>query len=451
MVSEKSSPKRASVHTLGCRLNQSESFLMKDQLEKAGYEQVPFGEPSDLAIINTCTVTRMADAKCRNAIRSYIRKNPKAFVAVVGCYSQIGYKAIAEIPGVDLILGNREKLNVLDYVQLGKNERPAIIRDRITKEDFTIDFVGDLPYEKRANLKIQDGCSFICSFCIIPKARGPARSRDLENLLSEARQMASRGIREIVLTGVNIGTFESRDGNLIAVLDRLNAIDGIDRIRISSIEPTTIPTELFPRMNDPQHALLPFLHIPLQAGSDAVLKSMRRKYNLKEYLDFLYLAYESVDDLCLGTDIMVGYPNEGEKEFEETCRTFMDHPFSYCHVFTFSERDGTPAARMEDRNDVPIKQVRSAKLRRLSESKRYAFYESHVGREMTVLFEDPKDGLWPGYTDNYVRVFVESPHDLHNQIGKVRLDRVVGDIVEGSLLNRVPTQIAANQSLATSS
>jgi threonylcarbamoyladenosine tRNA methylthiotransferase MtaB len=196
---------------------------------------------------------------------------------------------------------------------------------------------------------------------------------------------------------------------------------------------------------------LPFLHVPLQAGSDAVLKSMRRKYNLKEYLDFLYLAYESVDDLCLGTDIMVGYPNEGEKEFEETCRTFMDHPFSYCHVFTFSERDGTPAARMKDRNDVPIKQVRSAKLRRLSESKRYAFYESHVGREMTVLFEDPKDGLWPGYTDNYVRVLVESPHDLHNQLGKVRLDRVVGDIVEGTLLDRVPNQIAANKALATSS
>ena len=407
----------------------------------------PFGEPSDLAIINTCTVTRLADAKCRNAIRSFIRKNPQAFVAVVGCYSQIGYKEIAEIPGVDLIMGNREKLKVLDYVQLGKNEKPAIIRDRITKDDFTIDFVGDQPYEKRANLKIQDGCSFICSFCIIPKARGPARSRDMENLLAEARQMAERGVREIVLTGVNIGTFDSKDGDLIEVLDRLNAIDGIDRIRISSIEPTTIPTELFPRMNDPEHALLPFLHIPLQAGSDAVLKSMRRKYDLKEYLDFLYLAYESVTDLCLGTDIMVGYPNEGEAEFEESCQTFMENPFAYCHVFSFSERDGTPAARMEDRLDVPEKQLRSAKLRRLSESKRYDYYESHVGREMTVLFEDPKDGLWPGYTDNFVRVVVEADQDLHNQIAKVRLDRVVGDIVEGSLIKLMPDQKTANKSL----
>ncbi len=449
MVSVKTSKKRASVHTLGCRLNQSESFIMRDQLEKAGYEVVDFGEKSNLAIINTCTVTRLADAKCRNAIRSYIRKNPDAFVAVVGCYSQIGYKEIAEIPGVDLIMGNREKHNVLDYVKLGKNEKPAIIRDRITKDDFTIDFVGDQPYEKRANLKIQDGCSFICSFCIIPKARGPARSRDMENLLAEARQMADRGVREIVLTGVNIGTFNGRDGDLIDVLDRLNAIEGIDRIRISSIEPTTIPTELFPRMNDPEHALLPFLHIPLQAGSDVVLKSMRRKYNLKEYLDFLYLAYESVNDLCLGTDIMVGYPNEGEAEFEETCRTFMENPFSYCHVFTFSERDGTPAARIENRISVPEKQLRSAQLRRLSESKRYDYYESHVGREMTVLFEDPKEGLWPGYTDNFVRVMVESDQDLHNQIAKVRLDRVVGDMVEGTLLTLMPDQKTANQSVVS--
>ena len=424
---------------------------MSDQLAKAGYEQVPFGEPSDLAIINTCTVTRLADAKCRNAVRSFIRNNPQAFVAVVGCYSQIGYKEIAEIPGVDLIVGNGEKLSVLDYVQLGKNEKPLIIRDRITGEDCTINFVGDLPYEKRANLKIQDGCSFICSFCIIPKARGPARSRGMENLVSEAKQMAGRGVRELVLTGVNIGTFRSREGDIIEVLDRLNAIDGIDRIRISSIEPTTIPAELFPRMNDSGHALLPFLHIPLQAGSDSVLKSMRRRYTLKEYLDFLYLAHESVEDICLGTDIMVGYPNEEEKEFEETCRTFMEHPFSYCHVFTFSEREGTPAAHMEDRNEVPVKPVRSSNLRRLSESKRYAFYESHVGREMTVLFEDSKLGLWPGYTDNYVRVVVESSQDLHNQIGRVRLDRVIGDIVEGTLVEIVPTQVAANQLIVSNS
>ena len=443
------SPKRATVHTLGCRLNQSESFLLRDQLHQAGYEIVPFGESSDLAIINTCTVTRIADAKCRTAIRNYIRRNPRAFVAVVGCYSQIGYKEIAEIPGIDLIVGNQEKLNVLDYVRLGKNESPVIVRDRITNEDFTINFVGDLPYQKRANLKIQDGCSFVCSFCIIPKARGPARSRDLENLLSEARHMADRGIREIVLTGVNIGTYISQEGTIIEAVDRLNAIDGIDRIRISSIEPTTIPSELFPRMNDSEHALLPFLHIPLQSGSDTVLRSMRRKYCVSEYLDFLYMASESVKDLCVGTDILVGYPTEGEEEFEETCQTFMENPFSYCHVFTFSEREGTPAARMESRHAVAIKQVRSSKLRRFSEAKRYAFYESYVGRERSVLFEDPKEDYWPGYTDNYIRVMVKSSLDLRNQIGRVRLDRVVGDLTEGTLVEVLPDQKVANRVLAS--
>lgn len=440
----KHSRKRAAVHTLGCRLNQAESLLMKDQLAAAGYALAPFDGPCDLAIINTCTVTRLADAKCRNAIRGFIRRNPRAFLAVAGCYSQIGYREIAEIPGIDLIIGNQEKLNVLDYVTLGKNEKPLVIRDRITHDDFTINLVGDRPYEKRANLKIQDGCSFVCSFCIIPKARGPARSRDLQNLLAEAGRMAARGIREIVLTGVNIGTFQSGQSDLVDVLDRLNAIEGIDRIRISSIEPTTIPAGLFPRMNDPEHALLPFLHIPLQAGSDQVLASMRRKYTLREYLDFLHLAHESVEDLCLGTDIMVGYPAEGEAEFEETCHVFMEAPFAYCHVFSFSEREGTPAAGMEERHEVPVKQARSAKLRRLSESKRYAFYESHLGREMTVLFEDPREGLWPGYTDNFVRVVVESPEDLHNQIGRVRLDRVVGDVVEGTLVERLPDQVSAS-------
>ena len=437
--------RRASVHTLGCRLNQSESLLMRGQLEAAGYRLVPFGELCDLVIINTCTVTRLADAKCRNAIRGFIRKNPAAFVAVVGCYSQIGYKEIAEIPGVDLIVGNQQKLNILQYVSMGKNEQPVIIRDRITREDFTIDFVGDTPYARRANLKIQDGCSFVCSFCIIPKARGPARSRDLLNLLAEAKRQVARGVKELVLSGVNIGTFRSSRGDLLTVLDELNALNGLERIRISSIEPTTIPVELFERMNDADHALLPFLHLPLQSGSDDVLKSMRRKYTVGEYLDFVYNAKESVNDLCLGTDIMVGYPSEGEREFDETCRTFTGNPFSYCHVFTFSEREGTSAARMQDRHDVSVKRMRSAKLRRLSERKRYGFYQSHLGREMTVLFEDPKEGFWPGYTDNYIRVVVRSNEDLRNQIGRVYLDRVAGDVVEGRLVEVVPDQVTANR------
>jgi len=435
MENPKDRPLRASVHTLGCRLNQAESLALHEQLERRGYRCVPFGEPSELVIINTCTVTRLADAKCRNAIRSFIRKNPEAFVAVIGCYSQIGYQEIAKIPGVDLILGNRDKMQVLDYVGLGKNERPVILRDRITREDFTLEFVGDLPYPKRANLKIQDGCNFVCSFCIIPKARGPARSRELSNLLEEARHQAARGVKELVLTGVNIGTYDSEGADILGVVDALNEVEGLERIRISSIEPTTIPEALFDRMNDPGHALLPYLHIPLQAGSDAVLKSMRRRYTLQEFLDFIHLANERVSDLCIGTDILVGYPGEGEEEFEQTCRTFMEHPFAYCHVFSYSERDTTPAARMENRHDVPEKQRRSAHLRRLSESKRYDYYEKHLGREMTVLFEDPKEDHWPGYTDNFIRVVVRDERDLRNRICRVRMDKVVGDAVVGTVVS----------------
>ncbi|HLS27327.1 MAG TPA: tRNA (N(6)-L-threonylcarbamoyladenosine(37)-C(2))-methylthiotransferase MtaB [Opitutales bacterium] len=431
---------KASIHTLGCRLNQSESNLIRDKMEKVGYEIVPFGEDADLAVINTCTVTNLADAKCRNAIRSFTRKNPEAFVAVVGCYSQMGYKAIAEIPGVDLIIGNQDKLSVLDFVNLGKNERPVIIRDRIDKKDFSIAFDGELPFPKRANLKVQDGCDFMCSFCIIPFARGRSRSRELGNLLEEARGLAERGVRELILTGVNIGTYDFENNDILTIVDRLNDIPGIDRIRISSIEPTTIPTELFDRMNDPEHALLPFLHIPLQSGSDRILREMRRKYTVSEYVDFIQLAYDSVPDLYLGTDIMVGYPGETDEEFNETCRVFRENPFAFCHVFTFSERDGTIAAKSTKQVPIPERARRSAALRRLSVGRRYDFYADHVGRTMRVLFEDPKQEVWPGYTDNYIRVIVgknqlaNPKSDLRNRTALVRLDRVCADFTEGTIV-----------------
>lgn len=431
---------KASVHTLGCRLNQSEGNLIREKIEERGYRLVPFGEQADLAVINTCTVTNLADAKCRNAIRSFTRQNPEAFVAVVGCYSQMGYKAVAEIPGVDLIIGNQDKLSVLDYVGLGKNERPLIVRDRIDKTDFTVAFAGETPFPKRANLKVQDGCDFMCSFCIIPFARGRARARQLDNLLEEARSLVQRGVRELVLTGVNIGTYDYDGSDILTVVDRLNAIPGLDRLRISSIEPTTIPVDLFDRMNDPQHALLPFLHIPLQSGCDRILQEMRRKYSISEYLDFIHLASERVENLYLGTDIMVGFPGETPAEFDETCRVFQQNPFAFCHVFSYSERDGTVAAKSTAQVPVPERARRSAFLRRLSASKRHDFYQAHLGREMRVLFEDPKPGLWPAYTDNYIRVMVETRSlpdpsiDLTNRTGRVRLQRISADFVEGELV-----------------
>jgi len=430
--------KKASLHTLGCRLNQSETMLIEQRLKDEGYEIVPFGQPANLGIINTCTVTNLADSKCRQTIRQFVRKNPDAYTAVVGCYSQMGSKEIAEIGGVDLIIGNQEKMSVVDFIGQEKNERPVIIRDKISQEDFSIRFFGDAPFNQRANLKIQDGCSFVCSFCIIPFARGASRSRDFDNIMEEARAKAGQGVREVVITGVNIGDYRTEEADLLRVLDGLNAIEGIDRIRISSIEPTTIPEELFGRMNDPDHALLPFFHIPLQAGSDKVLNEMRRKYTISEYLDFLRLAHEQVVDVYIGTDIMVGFPGETKEEFEETCRVFLENPFDFCHVFSYSERQGTVAARRADQVPVEERQRRSAHLRRLSSKKRYDFYEAHLGRTMRVLFENPRPDCWPSYTDNYIRVVVPRDAmdgaDLSNRCAEVRLDRLAADFVEGEIV-----------------
>ncbi len=432
--------KRASVHTLGCRLNQAESTLLRDRLLAEGYRLVPFGEDAELGIINTCTVTNLADAKCRNAIRAFVHRNPHAFTAVVGCYSQLGHAAIAEIPGVDLILGNQEKLSVLDYVGLGKCETPLIVRDRIDRTDFTIRFAGEQPFPKRANLKVQDGCDFMCSFCIIPFARGRARAREFGNLLDEARSLAGRGVREVVLTGVNIGTYEHRSRGILEVIDALDAIPGIDRIRISSIEPTTIPGELFDRMRATDHALLPFLHIPLQSGCDRILREMRRKYSISEYMDFIRLAERSVPDLYIGTDILVGFPGETTEEFEETCRIFREGPFAYCHVFPYSEREGAPAARMAGAVPVRERARRSAFLRGLSAERRRDFYARYLGRTVGVLFEDPKPGVRTGYTGNYIRVVVDAETlppgsgDLTNRVAEVRLERIRADFVEGRLV-----------------
>ncbi len=426
------------MHTLGCRLNQSETLLIQQRLKDDGYEIVPFGEPADLGIINTCTVTNLADSKCRQSIRQFTRRNPHAYTAVIGCYSQMGSKEIAAIEGVDLIIGNQDKMSVVDYIGQEKNEKPIIVREKISQDDFSISYFGDAPFNQRANLKIQDGCSFVCSFCIIPFARGASRSRDLENLLTEARAKADQGVRELVITGVNIGAYHSKDDDLLGVLEGLNAIEGIDRIRISSIEPTTIPTELFDWMNDPQHALLPFFHIPLQAGSDKVLREMRRKYTISQYLEFLHLAHESVESVYLGTDIMVGFPGESEDEFQETCCVFLENPFDFCHVFSFSERQGTVAARRDDQLPIEDRQRRSAYLRRLSSKKRYDFYETHLGKTMRVLFENPKPDFWPAYTDNYIRVVVPrdaaNGEDLANRCAEVRLDRLAADFVEGEIV-----------------
>lgn len=426
--------KTASIYTLGCRLNQSETMLIQERLELAGYSIVPFGERADLGIINTCTVTNEADAKSRKAIRSFIRANPDAYTAVIGCYAQMDPGAIGEIEGVDLIIGNQEKLNILDYVEQGRNDSPVVVRDRIESDDFVIDRPpshGLISY--RVNLKVQDGCDFMCSFCVIPFARGRARSRDFRDLVTEARALVERGAKEIVLTGINIGTYSQGDRSLVNIVDALNDVEGLLRLRISSIEPTTISDALLERMDDSAHTLVPHLHIPVQSGSDRILRRMRRRYTRKEFLDFVERADARVADLCVGTDIMVGAPGETDSDFVDTMDLFESGPMAYAHVFKYSERDGTAAARQQEQVHPDVKSRRSAVARRMSARKTTKFRERFLGKNSDVLFETSRSGFWQGYTANFIRVSVPSNDILENEIRSVRLDEVHGDTVMGSL------------------
>lgn len=424
--------KRASVHTIGCRLNQSESALIADRLRDAGYRVVPFGETADLGIINTCTVTREADAKSRQAVRAFIRKNPAAYTAVVGCYSQLGFKTLADIQGIDLIVGTQEKLNVLDYVTQKKNETPLIVRDRIERDDFSIPTTGKHSRIQRTNLKLQDGCDFMCSFCAIPFARGRARSRAFANLMEEARQLSEQGVREIVLTGVNLGMYRQEGRTLVDVLDALSELAGIARIRISSIEPTTIPEAVLERMAAPDHPLVPHLHIPVQSGSDRILGLMRRRYTRGEYQQFIEYAAIRVPDICIGTDLMVGFPGETDRDFQATAHLLAEGPIAYAHVFKYSERHNTLAARMSEKVDSRTQDRRSGMLRDLSRMKRRAFHDRFVGKTIEVLFETERNGFWVGHTGNYIRVMVRCSKQLTNQIKSVRLEHASGECVAGS-------------------
>lgn len=430
------SGKKASVKALGCRLNQYEALAMEGKLKAAGYEIVSYGEDADLGVINSCTVTNEADAKSRNAIRRFIRKNPEAMTVVVGCYSQMAANRIAMIDGVDYVIGNHDKLNFLEYLTDDKPTSPVIVRERISREDFSIGFVGDPDFEQRANLKIQDGCDFMCSFCVIPFARGRARSRDWKDLFEEVGQMIRKGVREFILTGVNLGTYESKGNDFLALVKALADLRGVDRLRISSIEPTTIPDELFDMMADPGHSLMPYLHIPMQSCCDRTLAGMKRNYGMKEMTDFFDRATQAIPQLCLGTDLMVGFPGETESEFEETCDRFLELPFAYCHVFTFSERAGTPAAKMDKQLQMEEKRLRSARLRRLSAAKRMSFHEKQLGQVFRVLLENPKDEFYSGYTDHYVRVVVpQAITGLENRMALVKMGKATPEFIEGRLLS----------------
>jgi threonylcarbamoyladenosine tRNA methylthiotransferase MtaB len=416
---------KASFYTLGCRLNQAETALISDSFKSQGYEIVEYGQPEDVCVINTCTVTEQADAKCRQLVRQTLRRSPEAFVAIVGCYAQMGAETLREIDGVDLIVGTEEKMQIADFIDAPhKLPEPIVRKPQISRTPFTISSVGNYEHSTRANLKIQDGCDFMCTFCVIPFARGRARSRAFWDIQREAIELVERGHKELVLTGVNIGTYAFEGKGLLDVIKMLETIDGLERIRISSIEPTTIPEELIDHMAE-SIKLCNHLHIPIQSGDDRVLQNMRRLHSVVEYVKFLDTVRSRIPDVCLGTDVMVGFPGEGEVEFANTRELLNELPLAYFHVFPFSERNGTAAVKLSDKITFQTKKERSQGLRKLSADKRRAFYEEQVGRRARVLMEERNEyGLFQGLTDNYVKVGISSDSDCSNEMVDVTLDGV---------------------------
>lgn len=409
--------------------------MIAERLSEAGYVFAPPGEAADVCIVNTCSVTGEADAKSRKMIRAFVRKHPGAFVAVVGCYAELASESIAGIPGVDLVLGTQDKLEVLKYIGPAKNITPVVVRHKISTGGFTIPLCGPQAslhnLGHRANLKIQDGCNQWCSYCIVPAARGPARSRDFENAMAEAKALARRGTKEVVLTGVNVGAYSSNGRALLDVIDGLNAVDGIRRIRVSSIELLTVPGGLLERMADPSHALVPFLHLPLQSGADRILEKMRRTYTAAAFREFVRASVERVPDLCVGVDVLVGFPGESEADFEDTCRLLNESPIAYAHVFKYSDRKGAGAEKMGGKIDPRTLHHRSGRARRIGKDKRRAFHARYLGKCVEVLFEESNQGLWWGYTGNYIRVAVCSSEYIENATCEVMTVSDCGEYMRG--------------------
>ena len=402
--------RRASFHTLGCRLNQAETAVLETRLRKVGYKLVPFGEPTDLLVVNSCSVTEDAERSARYVIRKTLRHSPEAFVAITGCYAQTGVQELRNIPGLDLIVGNQFKWDLPDLLpaaeHLKKNLAANVAHTSLVeRNDFEQPYFGD-PNTTRPLLKIQDGCNVMCSFCLIPFARGRERSRIVENVLKEAEAVAALGHREVVLTGVNVGQYQQSGLDLAGLIDGLERIAGIERIRISSIEPTTVTEALLERMAS-STKLCPYLHIPLQSGDNTILSAMNRPYDVKQYVGLIERALAAVPDIGLGTDIMVGFPGESEAAFERTYDLAQSLPFAYFHVFTYSARPGTAALKLPGPVSPVTAKARAQRMIDLCHGKRLAFAERHIGKTVQVLFESGEtEGLRLGTTPNFLRVAV---------------------------------------------
>ncbi len=444
------SGKTVAFHTLGCKLNFSETSAIGRLFMEKGFEKRSFSEPADVYVINTCSVTENADRECRSIVRNALSHNPEAFVAVVGCYAQLKPEEISNIEGVDVVLGATEKFKLLNYIHFsGKNQNAEIHNCEISEADFFVDAysVGD---RTRSFLKVQDGCDYSCTFCTIPLARGKSRSDTIENVINNAGKIAAAGVKEIVLTGVNLGDFgygqdigadikKKKDPRFLDLIKALDGVEGIERFRISSIEPNLLTDEIIEFVASSKR-FVPHFHIPLQSGSNSILKAMKRRYLRELYTERIAKIKTLMPDCCIGVDVIVGFPGETQEHFLETYEYLKSLDVSYLHVFTYSERDNTEAITMQGTVSIPERKKRNKMLRILSAKKLRAFYESQLGKKAEVLFEEErKNGFIYGYSKNYLRVKLPFDKKLVNTTVSLAIESIDEEgVMLGTLGVNVP-------------
>jgi len=426
--------KKVAFYTLGCKLNFSETSTIARNFQDEGFDRVDFEEVADIYVINTCSVTENADKQFKQIVKKAMKLNEKAFVAAVGCYAQLKPEDLAAVDGVDLVLGATEKFKITDYINdLSKNDMGEVHSCEIEEADFYVGSysIGD---RTRAFLKVQDGCDYKCTYCTIPLARGISRSDALENVLKNASDISKQGIKEIVLTGVNIGDYgkgefgnKKHEHTFLDLVKALDEVEGIERLRISSIEPNLLKNETIEFVSK-SRTFVPHFHIPLQSGSNEVLKKMKRRYMREVYTDRVSTIRQVMPQACIGVDVIVGFPGETDEHFLETYNFLNELDISYLHVFTYSERDNTEAAEMTDVVPMNVRNKRSKMLRGLSVKKRRAFYESQIGTNRTVLFEgENKEGYIHGFTENYVKVKTPWNPELVNTLHEINLTKIDED------------------------
>ena len=422
--------KKVAFYTLGCKLNFSETSTISRLFEDSGYAKVDFEETPDIYVVNTCSVTENADKKCKQLVKRALKINPNAFVAIIGCYAQLKPTEIAQIPGVDIVLGANEKFNLIEHIEKleSKTEETVVSFESIKN---TKEFIPSFSYGDRTRsfLKVQDGCDYFCTFCTIPLARGNSRNATIEETIGEAKKIAETDVKEVVLTGVNIGDFgQGGEENLFGLIQELDKVEGIDRFRISSIEPNLLSNEIIQFCLADSKRFVPHFHIPLQSGNNRLLKAMRRKYLRELYAERVKHIKSLRPDACIGVDVIVGFPGETDEEFMDTIDFLKEIDISYLHVFTYSERANTTAVKLGDAVPMSVRKERSKMLHILSDKKKRSFYEQNIDSIRSVLFENDEDtGIMYGFTENYVKVKAAFDPTKINTFQTVRLTEIDRD------------------------